>query len=203
MTALIVGQFIALPKNPTTLDRITQGAESIIAGVLVVALPVILYAIIVAPYEQRNALRRQLAEARNDFDEMRWGKERRSVYAQYLTAIRPWIYRIRYWEGPYFDKDATTETLREKEGAFDFRAVDDALEEPTAALELIGSKASESVAGSLVAQLLAFEALYLSYGTLTELQGMANECEKRYAKLRAAFRSDLGISNPEPIDDSD
>jgi hypothetical protein len=82
LVGLIAGQLIALPKNPTTAERITQGAESLIVGVLVVALLALLYAIMVAPHEQRNALRRQLADAAGRDDEMRWYGSRISLADQ-------------------------------------------------------------------------------------------------------------------------
>src|SRR5262245_38677485 len=70
IAALIIGQFIALPSKPTTGDRIIQGIQSIIAGVAVVALLAFLYALLIAPYEQRNALRRQLAAAKREAESL-------------------------------------------------------------------------------------------------------------------------------------
>jgi hypothetical protein len=68
--AIIAGQLIALPAKPTTADRIIQGVESLGAGVLIVALLVFIYAILVAPYEQRNALRRQVLNAAKEMTEL-------------------------------------------------------------------------------------------------------------------------------------
>ncbi len=75
LIAIIAGQFIALPAKPTTADRIIQGAESLGVGVLIVALLVFTYAILVAPYEQRNALRREVVNS-----------------AKEITAIRDAVY---------------------------------------------------------------------------------------------------------------
>ena len=201
VAALIVGQLIALPKHPTTADRIVQGVESLVAGLLIVALLVLIYAVAVAPYEQRNELRRRLTDAAGHNDEMRWAGERRSAYAAYLDAVRPWISHIRYWKDPWFDDDTTFESLNAKEGRFDYKTVFDDMRGPEAEIELIGSKEAESAVNSLGAQLLAFEATLIPPTPgLEGLQRMAAECEKRYQRVRRVFRADLGISSVEPDD---
>jgi hypothetical protein len=70
LASLIAGQFIALPDKPTITGRIVQGIESIIAGVAAVALLAFIYAVLVAPYEQRSALRRQLAAVEDKVKEL-------------------------------------------------------------------------------------------------------------------------------------
>lgn len=198
LVALIAGQLIALPKNPTTADRITQGTESLIVGVLVVAVLALLYAIVVAPYEQRNALRRQLADVTGQDNEMRWAEERRSVYSAFLDAVWPWIGHIRHWIGPYWDDNATVESLRAEEGPFNYQDVFAAMKGPQAEIGLIGSREAEAAVKSLVAQLIAFEATVIGKTTLEGLQRMAAECDKRYERVRWVFRKDLGISSAEP-----
>ena len=104
VAALILGQFIALPSKPTTGDRIIQGIESIIAGVAVVALLVFLYALLVAPYEQRNALRRQLAAAKGEAESLRTSVHRipelvpedRRLFEAFEQAL-PKDSHVLYW----------------------------------------------------------------------------------------------------------
>lgn len=205
VAALIVGQFIALPKHPTTADRIVQGIESLVAGVLIVALLILIYAVAVAPYEQRNELRRRLVDVADSNDEMHWADERRAVYAAYLDAVWPWMAHIRHWESRPFDEDATVESHRAEEGQFDWKTVSDAMTEPLAEIGLIGSKEAESAVRSLGAQLIAFEATLIPpiSATLEGLQRMAAECEKRYQRVRRAFRKDLGLSSAEPVGGDD
>lgn len=104
VAALILGQFVALPSKPTTGDRIIQGIESIIAGVAVVALLVFLYAVLVAPYEQRNALRRQLATVKGEAEDLRTSvrksseivPEDRCLFEAFKQAL-PKDSHILYW----------------------------------------------------------------------------------------------------------
>ena len=135
-------------------------------------------------------------------DEMRWVSERRAAYAAYLGAVAPWISHIRHWQGPPFDEDATVESLVADEGRFDWKSISDAMTEPAAEIGFIGSKEAESAMGSLLAQLLAFEATLIPpiSASLEGLQRMAAECEKRYQRVRRVFRADLGISSTEPDD---
>lgn len=87
LIAIIAGQFIALPAKPTTADRIIQGVESLGVGVLIVALLVFIYAILVAPYEQRNALRRQMVNAANEIKELR-GSIREALQLREISTNR-------------------------------------------------------------------------------------------------------------------
>lgn len=132
-------------------------------------------------------------------DDRRWADERRKVYAQYLAAIDPWIQRTRHWKPPYFDADVTSDQLREQEPDFDVHAVIGETDGPSADIQLIGSEETTEAARSLVAQLLAFEACHIAGYTRDVLGGMAQECEKRFNKLQAAFRTDLGIPDETPL----
>jgi hypothetical protein len=111
LIAIIAGQFIALPKKPTTADRIIQGVESLGVGVLIVALLVFIYAILIAPYEQRNALRRQLKNSVRELSEIRSSVhqtlrlDKVEITRNVPLGASPWIYdRLQF--AMYFENTA-------------------------------------------------------------------------------------------------
>jgi hypothetical protein len=82
LVAAAAGFFIALPKNPTTAQRTIQAAEALGLGLALVAVLVFLYAIVVAPYEQRNLLRRKAAAIENRYNEALTGVHKSIELAQ-------------------------------------------------------------------------------------------------------------------------
>ena len=82
LVAAAAGFFIALPKNPTTAQRTIQAAEALGLGLMLVAVLVFLYAIVVAPYEQRNRLRRKAASIENKYNEALTGVHKSIELAQ-------------------------------------------------------------------------------------------------------------------------
>src|SRR6202521_1056884 len=56
-----MGGLIGLPKHPTLGDRVEQAVVSAVAAFVILGALALLYALIRAPYEQRNALRSRLA----------------------------------------------------------------------------------------------------------------------------------------------
>jgi hypothetical protein len=63
LVAGVVGAFVRLPPKPTTWDRVAQGLVSAAIAFGVVLFIVLAYALLVAPYEQRKALRAEAREA--------------------------------------------------------------------------------------------------------------------------------------------
>jgi hypothetical protein len=70
LAATIAGLFIALPTHPTLADRVVQAAEALGVGLLVVSLLALVYAILVAPYEQRRLLRNQILTITKKYDQL-------------------------------------------------------------------------------------------------------------------------------------
>lgn len=131
-------------------------------------------------------------------DERRWAAQRRAVYAHYLDAVRPWMRHVRRWTGPYWEPDTTTkEGLQNEEGTFDWNVVSDDIHALESELTLIGSENVREAARWLHAQLFAFEATLIASG-LEEISVMGKNCELPYNRLVWAFRTDLGVSTPEP-----
>jgi len=66
LAAVIAALFIALPSHPTITDRIVQEAEALAVGLLIVLLVAFVYAFLLAPYEQRNTLRKEINALRDE-----------------------------------------------------------------------------------------------------------------------------------------
>jgi hypothetical protein len=131
-------------------------------------------------------------------DERRWVERRRRVYAQYLEAVKPWLHHVRHWTGPYWDPDTTTkESLQNEEGVFDCKPISNNLSALESELTLIGSRNVVRGARWLHGQLIAFEAIQIARG-LSEITTMGKHCENAHDWLVWAFRTDLGVSTPEP-----
>lgn len=60
IAAGVVAAFVRLPDDPTVWDRIIQGGLVALGGFIAAALLAFLYAVVVAPYQQRNALREEI-----------------------------------------------------------------------------------------------------------------------------------------------
>ncbi len=59
---IVVSGFLTLPPNPTTTDRISNGLIALAVAIVVVLVVTFLYALLVAPYQQRNALRARVLD---------------------------------------------------------------------------------------------------------------------------------------------
>jgi hypothetical protein len=70
LAATVAGLFLALPAHPTVEERIGQAAEALGIGLLLVAVLAFLYAILLAPYEQRKELRSELLAVRTKYGEL-------------------------------------------------------------------------------------------------------------------------------------
>lgn len=70
LAATVAGLFLALPPHPTVAERIGQAAEALGVGLLLVVILAFLYAILLAPYEQRKELRSELLAVRAKYDEL-------------------------------------------------------------------------------------------------------------------------------------
>lgn len=70
LAAAVAGLFLALPAHPTVEERIGQAAEALGIGLLLVAVLAFLYAILLAPYEQRKELRSELLAVRTKYGEL-------------------------------------------------------------------------------------------------------------------------------------
>ena len=55
----------SLPKKPSVGDRVSVAVVPVLLSLAAVAFVTFLYALIIAPYQQRNALRRQVTELRS------------------------------------------------------------------------------------------------------------------------------------------
>lgn len=71
LAATIAGLFIALPPHPSRADLIVGAAEALGVGLLIVLLLAFIYAILLAPYEQRKALRNQVNSLREEYEQKR------------------------------------------------------------------------------------------------------------------------------------
>jgi hypothetical protein len=108
------------------------------------------------------------------------------------------MYHARHWTAPYWEPATTTkESLQNEEGPFDWKIVSHDTHALEAEINLIGSENAREAASQLYAQLLAFEAMLIS-GGLDEISIMGKNCEPSYDRLTWAFRTDLGVSTPEP-----
>lgn len=148
--------------------------------------------------------RRQVREMQHERDswsredERRWAEQRRSLYAQYLDAVHPWMFHVRHWAGPYWEPEATTkETLQKEEGDFEWMPISGGMSALESELTLIGSEDVRKAAQSLHAQLLAFEATLIGL-ELDVIGRVAKNCEGPYDRLTWAFRADLGVESNEP-----
>lgn len=130
--------------------------------------------------------------------DQRWMKRRRTVYTQYLAAVRPWFHHVRHWTGPYWEPDSTTkESLHKEEGSFDHGPISDEMARIEEEILLIGSDGANQAVQWFHAQLLAFEATVI-VGELDIVTNAGRYCENAYDWLSWAFRADLGILGPEP-----
>jgi hypothetical protein len=71
LATTVAGLFIALPAHPTVAQRIGQAAAALAIGLALVAALAFLYAVFVAPYEQRRMLRKELAATQDELDDFR------------------------------------------------------------------------------------------------------------------------------------
>jgi hypothetical protein len=87
LAATVAGLFIAQPAHPTVAQRIGQAAEALAIGLALVALLAFLYAILLAPYEQRKALRTELRGIKTKYIELVEGVHKGLVVSD-LTVSR-------------------------------------------------------------------------------------------------------------------
>jgi hypothetical protein len=66
----VIAQFVALPAKPTRAYRIENALVVLVLGVLFVAALACLYALLLAPYEQRGMLRTELTAKRAELDQI-------------------------------------------------------------------------------------------------------------------------------------
>jgi hypothetical protein len=133
----------------------------------------------------------------NREDERRWVEQRRAIYVQYLNAVDPWMRHARHWAGPYWELDATKESLQKEEGVFEWMTASENILALESELILVGSESVRDAARSLHAQLIALEATLIA-SELKSISVMADNCELPYDRIVWAFRTDLGVSTPEP-----
>jgi|ERR1700722_14612845 len=187
-----------------TIDSWVTPLSTAVASGLIGVLGVLAGSWLTARHDDRR-WKRELAHEQDLWrrdDDRRWVDARKVAYASYLAAIDPWIRRVRHWKEPHLDPEITADTLREKEAAFDVHATMEKIKDPEAEMRIIGNEKASEAGRSLVAQLIAFEATHITRGTRKQLAGMAEECEKRLDKLRAAMREDLGIpSDSAPLNE--
>ncbi len=67
----VLGVAIHLPSHPTTAQRMINALSGFGIAVGVILIGTLVYALVVAPYEQRNKLRRLLAESQEAHDKTR------------------------------------------------------------------------------------------------------------------------------------
>jgi hypothetical protein len=82
LISAVAGFYIALPKHPTNEQRVIQASKALVVGLLIVATLAFLYAVLVAPYEQRRLLRLSLAETERKYRELLNGVHKSIVLAQ-------------------------------------------------------------------------------------------------------------------------